>query len=325
MGARPTELSSPPSPRLLPPRRRLGQLITPATILRWQRRLVTGAGPAKGCSGSRVRPRPGRGTAWPISRCYAPSPAANGSSAHCLPPGASGWLSGSPSSPLKAREPAREDRRVRGVRRDRACPAYKAGDVSAREVHEVAVAAIEKVRPRIGAVAAEPWPEPLAHDPAGTFGGVPFALKDLVCHAAGVPTRMGSRLTGEKGVTFPHDTELMSRFRRAGLATTVLTTTPEMGYNANTEPVVHGSTRNPWDVSRSAGGSSGGSVVAAGAVPVAHANDGGGSIRIPAAFNGLVGLKPTRGVSRSLRTSRRRCTGSRSSSSSPRRCGTVQR
>ena len=61
MGARPTELSSPPSPRLLPPRRRLGQLITPATILRWQRRLVTGAGPAKGCSGSRVRPRPGRG------------------------------------------------------------------------------------------------------------------------------------------------------------------------------------------------------------------------------------------------------------------------
>jgi amidase len=70
-----------------------------------------------------------------------------------------------------------------------------------------------------------------------------------------------------------------------------------MGYNANTEPVVHGSTRNPWDVSRSAGGSSGGSgaLVAAGAVPVAHANDGGGSIRIPAAFNGLVGLKPTRG------------------------------
>ena len=173
----------------------------------------------------------------------------------------------------------------------------KAGDVSAREVHEVAVAAIEKVRPRIGAVAAEPWPEPLTHDPAGTFGGVPFALKDLVCHAAGVPTRMGSRLTGERGVTFPHDTELMSRFRRAGLATTVLTTTPEMGYNANTEPVVHGSTRNPWDVSRSAGGSSGGSgaLVAAGAVPVAHANDGGGSIRIPAAFNGLVGLKPTRG------------------------------
>jgi amidase len=108
---------------------------------------------------------------------------------------------------------------------------------------------------------------------------------------------MGSRLTGESGVTFPHDTELMARFRRAGLATTVLTTTPEMGFNANTEPVVHGSTRNPWDPSRSAGGSSGGSaaLVAAGAVPVAHANDGGGSIRIPASYNGLVGLKPTRG------------------------------
>jgi amidase len=61
----------------------------------------------------------------------------------------------------------------------------KAGDVSADEVHAAAVAAIEKVRPRIGAVAAEPWSEPLAHDPAGAFGGVPFALKDLVCHAAG--------------------------------------------------------------------------------------------------------------------------------------------
>ncbi|PXY33500.1 amidase [Prauserella coralliicola] len=173
----------------------------------------------------------------------------------------------------------------------------RSGDVSAQEVHAAASAAIEKVRPRIGGVAEGPWPEPLAYDAAGVFGGVPFGLKDLVCHAAGLPTRMGSRLTGEKGVTFPHDTELMSRFRRAGLATTVLTTTPEMGYNANTEPVVHGPTRNPWDVTRSAGGSSGGSgaLVAAGAVPVAHANDGGGSIRIPAAFNGLVGLKPTRG------------------------------
>jgi amidase len=173
----------------------------------------------------------------------------------------------------------------------------KAGKVTAAEVHAAAVEALRAVLPQLGAGASEPFDAPLEHDAGGTFGGVPFALKDLVCHAADVPTRMGSRLTGPQGLTFPHDTELMSRFRKAGLATTILSTSPEMGYNANTEPLIHGSTRNPWDVTRSAGGSSGGSsaLVAAGAVPVAHANDGGGSIRIPAACNGLVGLKPTRG------------------------------
>jgi amidase len=173
----------------------------------------------------------------------------------------------------------------------------KAGKVKAAEVHAAAVEALRAVLPQLGAGASEPFDAPLEHDASGTFGGVPFALKDLVCHAADVPTRMGSRLTGSQGLTFPYDTELMSRFRKAGLATTILSTSPEMGYNANTEPLIHGSTRNPWDVTRSAGGSSGGSsaLVAAGAVPVAHANDGGGSIRIPAACNGLVGLKPTRG------------------------------
>jgi amidase len=171
------------------------------------------------------------------------------------------------------------------------------GKVSAADVHAAARGALRAVLPQLNAGASEPFDTPLDHDPGGTFGGVPFALKDLVCHAADVPTRMGSRITGPTGLTFPHDTELMSRFKKAGLATTILSTAPEMGYNANTEPVIHGSTRNPWDTTRSAGGSSGGSgaLVAAGAVPVAHANDGGGSIRIPAAFNGLVGLKPTRG------------------------------
>lgn len=173
----------------------------------------------------------------------------------------------------------------------------RSGQVTAAEVQEAAVEAIERVNPQINATAAPPFAEPLSYAADGLFAGVPFGLKDLVCHAAGVPTRMGSRITGDRGVTHGHDTELMSRFRKAGLATVALTTSPEMGYNANTEPVVHGSTRNPWDPSRSAGGSSGGSgaLVAAGAVPIAHANDGGGSIRIPAAFNGLVGLKPTTG------------------------------
>lgn len=174
----------------------------------------------------------------------------------------------------------------------------RSGEVTAREVHETAVEAIAQVQLDLNALAADPFETPLDYDAQGFFAGAPFGLKDLVCHAGGVPTRMGSRLTGPTGVTFEADTELMSRFRKAGLATTVLTTSPEMGYNGNTEPVITGSTRNPWDTERSAGGSSGGSaaLVAARALPMAHANDGGGSIRIPASYNGLVGLKPTRGL-----------------------------
>jgi amidase len=173
----------------------------------------------------------------------------------------------------------------------------KTRTVSAAEVYSAAQEAIERVQPLINAAVSEPFAEPLKYDPDGPLAGVPFGLKDLVCHSAGVRTRMGSRITGPDGVSFEQDTELMRRFRNAGLATAVLTATPEMGYNANTEPVINGSTRNPWDPSRSAGGSSGGSgaLVAAGAVPVAHANDGGGSTRIPASYNGLVGLKPGRG------------------------------
>jgi amidase len=174
----------------------------------------------------------------------------------------------------------------------------KSGQVTADEVHKVAVEAIGKVQPEINARVAEPWEKPLEYDGSGPFAGVPFGLKDLICHAAGVPTKWGSRLTGEHGVVLDFDTELMARFRKAGLATTVLVSTPEMGYGGNTEPLVNGSTRNPWDLSRSVGGSSGGSaaLVASGAVPVAHANDAGGSIRIPSSYNGTVGLKPGRGV-----------------------------
>lgn len=170
-------------------------------------------------------------------------------------------------------------------------------EVSADEVHEAAVVAIGKVQPEINACVSGPWSEPLRYDATGPFAGVPLGLKDLICYAEGVPTRWGSRLSGD-GLVFDHDTTLMQRFRRAGFATTVLTSTPEMGYGGNTEPLVNGSTRNPWDLSRSVGGSSGGSaaLVAAGGVPVAHANDAGGSIRIPSSFNGTVGLKPGRGV-----------------------------
>lgn len=105
---------------------------------------------------------------------------------------------------------------------------------------------------------------------------------------------MGSKLA--QGFVPQTDTELMARFRRAGLVLIGTTQTPELGYNPTTETILFGPVHNPWDLTRSAGGSSGGSgaAVAVGIVPLAHANDGGGSIRIPAACNGLVGLKPSR-------------------------------
>ncbi|HZG89481.1 MAG TPA: amidase family protein [Pseudonocardia sp.] len=170
------------------------------------------------------------------------------------------------------------------------------GEVQAAEVHRAAAEAIDAVNGRLNAVVGERFAEPLGHDPDGPFGGVPFAIKDLVLHAEGVAQRAGTRLLGD-GVPMPADSFLMTRFRAAGLAATAVTATPELGFNASTEPVSSGPVRNPWDPTRSPGGSSGGSaaLVAARALPVAHANDGGGSIRIPAAACGLVGLKPSRG------------------------------
>ncbi len=168
--------------------------------------------------------------------------------------------------------------------------------VSATEVQQVARQAIEAINPRLNALVGTLFDEPLPYAADGPFAGVPFLIKDLALHAQGVPTRLGSRLTGE-GIAFPSDTDLMARFKQAGLATLGRTATPEFGFNASTEPLANGPTHNPWDLSRSPGGSSGGSaaLVAARAVPMAHASDGGGSIRTPAAWCGLVGLKPTRG------------------------------
>lgn len=169
-------------------------------------------------------------------------------------------------------------------------------EVTAEDVYAAARRAIEKVDASLNAVADGPWERPLDYAAGGAFTGVPFVMKDLGSHLRGVPTRCGTRLSGD-GISFDHESDLVRRFREAGLAIAALTTAPEFGLNANTEAVVYGSTRNPWEMTRSAGGSSGGTaaLVAAGAVPVGHAGDGGGSIRIPAAFNGLVGLKPSRG------------------------------
>ena len=169
------------------------------------------------------------------------------------------------------------------------------GEVTADEVREAAAAAIEEVQPRLNALVGPLLDPPAPGSPDGPFAGVPFLIKDLVCSAEGVAQESGSRLFA--GYVADHDSTLMTRFKQAGLTTIGRTATPELGFNANTAPIVNGPTRNPWDVDHIPGGSSGGSaaLVAARTVPMAHANDGGGSIRIPAACTGLVGLKPTRG------------------------------
>ena len=132
------------------------------------------------------------------------------------------------------------------------------------------------------------------HDRAAPLAGVPFLLKDLGGAQAGVPMSAGSRFFAH--AVAPVDAEIVVRHKRAGLMILGRTNTPEFGLSATTEPVVFGPTRNPWDLARTPGGSSGGSAaaVAARMVPVAHASDGGGSIRIPASCCGLFGLKTTR-------------------------------
>src|SRR5436305_3311368 len=170
------------------------------------------------------------------------------------------------------------------------------GQISAHEVQQVARQAIEAVNPKLNALVGELFEKPLPYATDGPFAGIPFLIKDLTLHAEGVPIGMGTRLTGE-GIAFPHNTDLMLRFKQAGLAVLGRTTTPEFAFSASTEALASGATRDRWDSARSPGGSSGGSaaLVAARTLPVAHASDGVGSIRIPAAWCGLVGLKPTRG------------------------------
>ncbi|MFE3774867.1 amidase [Streptomyces sp. NPDC059122] len=169
------------------------------------------------------------------------------------------------------------------------------GEVTPAELEAVAREAAQAVNPRINAV-VETWPTDDEPAPGSApLAGVPFLIKDIGVSMAGRRTELGSRLAA--GNVAGADSSLMRRFRRAGLVTFGRTTTPEMAYSTTTEPELYGATRNPWDLRRSAGGSSGGAgaAVAAGVVPIAHATDAAGSIRIPAAYNGLFGLKPTRG------------------------------
>lgn len=167
------------------------------------------------------------------------------------------------------------------------------GQVTQAEVLAAALSAIDQLNPKINAL-VETWgSEPEAT--AGPFKGVPFLVKDLGLTAKGRLNELGSRLAA--GCVAAEDSNLMARLRQAGLVTLGRTSTPELAASTTTEAIVAGPTRNPWDPRRSAGGSSGGSAaaVAAGLVPAAHATDGGGSIRVPAAATGLFGLKPSRG------------------------------
>jgi amidase len=168
-----------------------------------------------------------------------------------------------------------------------------AGEVSASEVREAALRAIEVVEPRLNAVVGGPYDDASAVED-GPLAGVPFAVKDTLPEA-GRALGFGTRVL--EGFVASRDATLAERFRAAGLISLVRSATPEFAFNIDTAPVVHGPTRNPWNSERGPGGSSGGSaaLVASRAVPMAHANDGGGSIRIPAAWCGLVGLKPSRG------------------------------
>lgn len=131
--------------------------------------------------------------------------------------------------------------------------------------------------------------------PEGPFRGVPFPLKDLGHQLAGTPTTFASRIYKDNVPNF--DSTLVERYKRAGLVIFGKTTTPEMGIAPTTESAMYGPTRNPWNLERTPGGSSGGAAaaVATHVVPMAHATDGGGSIRIPASCCGVFGLKPTRG------------------------------
>lgn len=175
----------------------------------------------------------------------------------------------------------------------------RGGEVSAREVLEAAIEQAERVNPRLNAICLRD--DALARRtlaagaPRGPFGGVPFLLKDLGAASPDLPGSSGSRFFA--GAQVDYESNLVARYRRAGFVLWGRTTSPELGMCPSTEALAYGGpTRNPWNLDHSVGGSSGGAAasVAAHVLPLAHATDGAGSIRIPAAACGVFGLKPTR-------------------------------
>jgi amidase len=173
------------------------------------------------------------------------------------------------------------------------------GEISAGELLEEAIARTERVNPELNAVITPMYDlgRQALRDGVGDgpFAGVPILLKDILHAYRGVPLTSGSAAL--RGFVPDQDSEMVARLKRAGFIAFGKTNVPEFGLVAATEPEAFGPARNPWDPTRTPGGSSGGSAaaVASGMVPLASANDGGGSIRIPAAWCGLFGLKPSRG------------------------------
>lgn len=175
------------------------------------------------------------------------------------------------------------------------------GDVKPSELVEAAISRVERLNPTLNAVISPQFERAReeaesADLPPGPLRGVPFLLKDLGAHLANDPVYNGMRVLKELDWRESSESEFAGRLRRAGCVVLGRTNSPELGLAPTTEPESFGPSRNPWNLEHTPGGSSGGSAaaVAAGFVPAAHASDGGGSIRIPAAHCGLVGLKPTR-------------------------------
>jgi amidase len=175
------------------------------------------------------------------------------------------------------------------------------GEATPAELVEAAIARVERLNPKLNAVIHRLYDKARADaaSPAlanGPFRGVPFLVKDVVCHTAGDPYHCGMRVLKDSGWHEQTDTELAARFRRAGFVFVGKTNTPELAFSPTTEPLAYGPTRNPWNTDLSTSGSSGGAAaaVASRMVAAAHGNDMGGSIRTPASACGLVGLKPTR-------------------------------
>src|SRR5215469_7334732 len=175
----------------------------------------------------------------------------------------------------------------------------RCGEVSPIELTEAAISRIEGLNPQLDAVIRTRFElarkEAAGDLPDGPFRGVPILFKDIGCMVAGEPMAFG--IGPLRDVEWPVTSFLATMFRAAGFIEVGRTNVPELGTTVTTEAMSFPAARNPWNPAHSTGGSSGGSAaaVASGMVPVAHANDGGGSIRIPASECGLVGLKPTRG------------------------------
>src|SRR4051812_10419071 len=179
--------------------------------------------------------------------------------------------------------------------------AVRTGEVTPLELVDDAIARIEKLNPQLNAVIHERFAraraEAAAPLPDGPFRGVPFLVKDAVCHQAGEPNHHGMQAAKAAGYVAIEDTWLAERYRAAGFVMLGRTNVPELTSTVTTEPVAYGPSRNPWNGEHSTGGSSGGSAaaVASGMVPAAHGNDMGGAVRLPASWGGPGGPKAAGG------------------------------